>query len=123
MEKSITTSIPHVSRGRLDEIGMGDPMFTAELIDIMLEDGALRVQKIRAASLAENQEEIGKLAHSLKGAALNVGALELANLCAIMDEAVRKLGTACTSEQIKHLEQEFTDVATELMQIKSELTA
>lgn len=123
MENSITTSSPHVSRGRLDEIGMGDPVFTAELIDIMLEDGTLRVQKIRAACHAGYQEEVGKLAHSLKGAALNVGALALANLCASIDESVRKLGTPCTGEQIGLLEQEFADVAHELSQIKGELTA
>ncbi len=102
---------------------MGDPVFTAELIDIMLEDGATRIQKIRAACQAGFQDEVGKLAHSLKGAALNVGALSLANMCAAIDEAVRKHGTPCTGDQVATLAQEFADVSHELTLIKSELSA
>lgn len=123
MNNDMTSETKHVSRGRLDEIGMGDPVFTAELIDIMIEDGLSRVRHIRAAFEAQRMEELGKIAHSLKGAALNVGAAELANLCASIDDTVRKLGQTIEGAKILAVEQEFDDVARELGAIKLELTA
>lgn len=123
MENPIASSIQHVNRARLDEIGMGDPAFTAEIIEIMLEDGATRVKNIRAACNSGFFEEAGKLAHSLKGAALNVGASELANLCAVIDETVRKRGLPCPDELVGSIEKEFTIVADELNRIKCELSA
>jgi HPt (histidine-containing phosphotransfer) domain-containing protein len=107
----------------LDEIGMGDPMFTAELIDIMLEDGASKIRNIRSACEAGKHEEVGKLAHSLKGAALNIGAGSLASLCANIDDTVRKLGQLSSAEQVDCVEIEFNVVASELSSIKRELTA
>lgn len=123
MTNSIASSNQHVNRSRLDEIGMGDPLFTAEIIDIMLEDGAMRVKNIRAACNSGYFDEAGKLAHSLKGAALNVGASELANMCALIDDSVRKSGVQFPAELVSEIEAEFTAVAVELSQIKSELSA
>ncbi len=112
---------PHVSRNRLDEIGMGDPSFTAELIDIMLEDGYSRVHMLRQAFDAQEMESVGKLAHSLKGAALNVGANALADLCASIDDTARNLRVLVEAGRIEALEQEFAHVSHELLIIKSEL--
>ncbi len=123
MDNAMTSSLVHVSRGRLDEIGMGDPSFTVELIEIMISDGGERVQKLRAAFEARRFEEVGKVAHSLKGAALNVGALSLATLCANIDEIVRKLNSEITADHVNSLETEFEFVANELEQIRSELIA
>ncbi len=123
MKNSITLLTTHVSRGRLDDIGMGDPNFTVELIDIMIEDGSQRVQKLRTAHNLQHFEEVGKIAHSLKGAALNVGAMTLAQLCAEIDETIRSLSEAITPEQVALVEAEFTSVVEELKQIKSEITA
>lgn len=123
MNNDMTSETKHVSRSRLDEIGMGDPAFTVELINIMLEDGSMRVTQIRAAYEAQRIEEMGKIAHSLKGAALNVGAAELAHLCAFIDDTVRKLGQTIEANSILAVEQEFNDVARELGEIKSELIA
>ncbi|MCL4305039.1 Hpt domain-containing protein [bacterium] len=118
----MSTISPHVSRSRLDEIGMGDPSFTAELIDIMLEDGNSRVHMLRQAYEAQEMESVGKLAHSLKGAALNVGANALADLCASIDDTARKLRILVEASRIEALEQEFAHVSHELLTIKSELT-
>lgn len=118
----MSTISPHVSRSRLDEIGMGDPSFTAELIDIMLDDGNSRVHMLRQAYEAQEMESVGKLAHSLKGAALNVGANALADLCASIDDTARKLRILVEESRIEALEQEFAHVSHELLTIKSELT-
>ncbi|MCB9368863.1 MAG: Hpt domain-containing protein [Calditrichaeota bacterium] len=112
-----------MSRARLDEIGMGDPSFTVDLIDIMLVDGMERIEKIRASFTTGDCEEVGRTAHSLKGAALNVGALTLATLCAEIDDTVRKLRIAITDDQVDKVEEEFSLVKEELLNIKSELSA
>lgn len=113
----------HVSRARLDEIGLGDPEFTIELIDMMLVDGLKRVEDMRRA-LAENRvSDVGKTAHSLKGACLNIGARDLANLCAAIDETVRKLNGSLDQSTVEQVALEFRAVSEELVQIKSELTA
>jgi HPt (histidine-containing phosphotransfer) domain-containing protein len=63
-----------IDRARLEEIGMGDMEFTREIIDIMIEDGKERIRAIREAYDQQTWETVGREAHSLKGAALNVGA-------------------------------------------------
>jgi HPt (histidine-containing phosphotransfer) domain-containing protein len=123
MINSITSSPPHVSRGRLDEIGMGDPSFTIDLIDIMVEDGKMRVETIRKAFDAGDADEVGRTAHSLKGAALNVGAINLAALCADLDDSARKTRITITQDQVEKVELEFALVREELLSIRSELSA
>ncbi|MCB9365935.1 MAG: Hpt domain-containing protein [Calditrichaeota bacterium] len=114
---------PHVSRGRLEEIGLGDPSFTVELIDIMLSDGQLRVSKLRDAFDAASFEDVGRIAHSLKGAALNIGAGKLAELCSEIDKTVRKLNETIEAQRVEALEAEFRVVASELSSIRSELAS
>jgi HPt (histidine-containing phosphotransfer) domain-containing protein len=114
---------PHVSRARLDEIGMGDPEFTIELIDMMLEDGLKRVEDMARAFAEHRSTDVGRLAHSLKGACLNIGALELASLCASIDETVRKLNETLDSNAVTQVSEEFHAVAEELVQIKRELAS
>ena len=65
--------------------------------------------------------DVGALAHSLKGAALNIGASNLATLCASIDDTVRKLGLTIEAQRIAELEREFSDVARELNDIKDAL--
>ncbi|MBK8128303.1 MAG: Hpt domain-containing protein [bacterium] len=121
MSNSIATSV-HVQRSRLDEIGLGDPDFTIELIDIMLEDGLERTRTLRAAYQAERMAEVAAIAHALKGSALNIGAVTLAQLCAEIDNTVRKLGQMISEQDVAMVEVEFSIVADELTTIKRDLT-
>lgn len=121
MSNSIATSV-HVQRSRLDEIGLGDPDFTIELIDIMLEDGLERTRTLRAAYQAERMAEVAAIAHALKGSALNIGAVTLAQMCAEIDNTVRKLGQMISEQDVAMVEVEFSIVADELTTIKRDLT-
>lgn len=112
-----------IQRSRLDEIGLGDPDFTIELIDIMLEDGAERVRQMRAALMADRPSELGRVAHALKGSALNIGALQLAALCAEIDNAVRIGGSTVAEDKIAEVESAFAQASAELSSIKRELSA
>jgi len=122
MTNAITTS-DNVQRARLDEIGLGDPEFTIELIDIMLEDGAERVRQMRAAFAAEQITELGRVAHALKGSALNIGAIALAGLCAEIDNSIRLTGAKVSESKISEVEAAFAGASAELSSIKQELSA
>jgi HPt (histidine-containing phosphotransfer) domain-containing protein len=109
-----------IDRDRLEEIGMGDAEFTREIIDMLIEDGKERIRLIREAYNQQTWEIVGREAHSLKGAALNVGANSLAQLCATIDDTVRKLKIAIDATQIEQVESEFELVTQELRSIASE---
>ena len=99
---------------RLLEAGMGDPEFTRELADMMLTDSSERLQKLRAAVEAEQWEAAGREAHSLKGAALNVGANDLARLCAEVEDHLRILQNTVGSAAIDAITAEFQAVSAEI---------
>ncbi len=112
-----------VDRARLEEIGMGDDEFTCEIINMMLEDGVERIRLIREAYKDQTWDTVGREAHSLKGAALNVGANGLAELCANIDDMVRKLKTTIEENMLDQVESEFELVKSELSTIVSELNS
>lgn len=110
-----------IDRSRLEEIGMGDAEFTRDIINMMIEDGAERIRMIRAAYNDQTWETVGREAHSLKGAALNVGANSLAELCATIDNTVRKLKSTIEASMLDQVESEFELVKQELTTIVSDL--
>jgi HPt (histidine-containing phosphotransfer) domain-containing protein len=112
-----------IDRARLEEIGMGDNEFTRDIINMMLEDGVERLRLIREAYQEQTWETVGREAHSLKGAALNVGANTLAELCATIDDTVRKLKSTIEEKMLDKVENEFELVKHELTTIVSELNA
>jgi HPt (histidine-containing phosphotransfer) domain-containing protein len=116
-------STERIDRSRLEEIGMGDTTFTLEIIQMMIQDGEARVKAIREACDHQTWDAAGKEAHSLKGSALNVGAFELAKLCAQIDDAARTLKSTVETAMVETVEQEFESVRQQLLQIRSELEA
>ena len=106
-----------IDRERLNEISMGDAEFIREIVQMMIEDGEQRVLAIRAAYTKQEWEMLGREAHSLKGAALNVGAKELASLCAAIDDAARKLKSTIKESAVENVEAEFSVVKDELKSI------
>ncbi|MBI5058273.1 Hpt domain-containing protein [candidate division KSB1 bacterium] len=95
------------NRERLSEAGMGDPEFIRELAQMMLSDGEERVRKLQAAATATDWETAGQIAHSMKGAALTVGAEDLAALCATVDDSVRRLQCTDGAAAIDAIAAEF----------------
>ncbi|HEX5015902.1 MAG TPA: Hpt domain-containing protein [Candidatus Limnocylindrales bacterium] len=72
----------------LDMTG-GDQAFVDELVDTYLEEGERLVAGLRAAAAAGSIAELVRPAHSLKSSSLNVGALELGELCRALEEEAR----------------------------------
>jgi HPt (histidine-containing phosphotransfer) domain-containing protein len=79
----------------LKDISMDDQDFAHELVRIFLEDSAIQLQRLRAAVDRADCREVAEVAHRLKGAAGNVGAEILAETCAALESAARRLEPAC----------------------------
>jgi HPt (histidine-containing phosphotransfer) domain-containing protein len=67
----------------------GEIEFVDELVDTYLDDGAAQVGSLRAAASGGDIETLTRAAHSLKSGSLNVGALELGELCRALEEVGR----------------------------------
>ena len=79
--------------GRLRELGApGDSSFFREILGLFLADAPRRMAGLGDALEAGHAAEAGRLAHSLKGSAANLGARRLAELCADL-EAMGERGT------------------------------
>ena len=63
--------------------------FLAEIIDVYLEDADERLLAIEPAVEQCDWEAVGKVAHALKSASANVGAVAFANVCGRVEAAAR----------------------------------
>lgn len=69
--------------------GEGGPSALAELIGIFLEDLPKKTDEIESALRQAGFDELGRVAHALRGAASSIGAAQLALLCGSVVDAVR----------------------------------
>jgi two-component system, sensor histidine kinase len=84
-----------------------------EIIDLFLQTTPLRLDGLRELARKGALGELVSLAHSLRGAALQLGARELARLCADAQAAARS-EPARLAEVFAQLEDEFREVAATL---------
>jgi HPt (histidine-containing phosphotransfer) domain-containing protein len=73
----------------LVEMTGGDLAFVDELVDTYLEEGDRLVEDLIVAATAGEIEAMVRPAHSMKSSSLNVGALELGELCRALEENAR----------------------------------
>ena len=73
----------------LVEMTGGDLAFIDELVDTYLDDGAAQIEALRAAVESGVVADLVRPAHSMKSSSLNVGALELGELCRALEEHAR----------------------------------
>jgi len=73
----------------LVEMTGGDLAFVDELVDTYLEEGDRLVEDLIVAATAGDIEAMVRPAHSMKSSSLNVGALELGELCRALEENAR----------------------------------
>lgn len=112
-----------VDRNRLREATLDDAEFMGELVEVYLTDAASQLAALEKAIASADWEATGKTAHRLRGASSNVGAQELARLCADL-EVRSSQGLAVEESSGEGLRGEFERVVVALqdcvMQAKSE---
>ena len=89
----------------LVEMTGGEMDFVDELVDTFLEDGERQLDAMRAAVEQGDIASLTRAAHSLKSGSLNVGALQLGELCRTIEAAGR-------SDSIPHPAEWVASIAT-----------
>lgn len=112
---------PRLNLEQLREMGMGDAEFIRELADMMVDDSRTRLENMKQAHQQQDWQALGKEAHSLKGAALNVGAEVLAEMCAEAEKTARYDGNPVSLEAIQAIAAELEFTASELNRVISEM--
>jgi len=65
----------------------GDQLLLRELVGIFVDDGPKRLETLRAAMTAADIQQLGQVAHSLKGSAAILGAARLQESAMALEEA------------------------------------
>lgn len=93
----------------------GEPDLIVELIDLYLEDAPRRIADLQAAIAGADQLALKRTAHSLRGSSANLGARQVAALCAELeyldDSDTWQRGSALLTrlaQAFAHVQQAFT---------------
>jgi HPt (histidine-containing phosphotransfer) domain-containing protein len=82
----MSSPIDAATMANLLEITGGDQGFVDELVDTYISEGGRIVGELVAAAEAGSLPDLVRPAHSLKSSSLNVGALELGELCRQLEQ-------------------------------------
>ena len=83
----------------LREIAAGDADFLRDLVEIYARDARKSLNALQVAADSNDLEELGKLAHSLKGSSRYLGAVQVATLAENIEKQAgrKKITEAVTS--------------------------
>ncbi|HEX2109527.1 MAG TPA: response regulator [Rubrobacteraceae bacterium] len=85
----------------------GEPGFVAELAEMFLRDAETRIGTLRDDANTSEFGSIERTAHSLKGSCSNMGAANMAAICADLEQAAAARDSGRTYQLLEHLEAEF----------------
>jgi HPt (histidine-containing phosphotransfer) domain-containing protein len=108
---------PAIDLVRMREAADGDDEFLKQLVEVFLDDTALRMKELNAALAARDGRNIGRTAHQLKGSSANVGATMLFDLAKTLEKMGQGNELSGASEIIAGLETEYARVRQELERI------
>lgn len=83
--------------------GDGDDSFFKEIIDLYEEQAQGLIDEIKSHAETGNADELGKTAHTLKGASLNIGAKLFADVCKNIELAGKNNNISDIDSEIKKL--------------------
>ena len=114
-----------IDRTRIAELielgGEGDPHFVQDLLERFIADAGTRMVSLKEAAAGDRWDEVKKIGHALKGSCMNLGLVQLADLC----KGIEAAGAAEQQEEgkklIAELEIDFADTVQVLQ--KDYLTA
>lgn len=94
-----------------------------DLIQTFLDDAPGNVQKIQEAFAAEQMEELGVLAHTMKGSSATLGVMRFSEYCRQIEAACKNNESIDFAGVIKELTAEFTTAQETLAQWRDKLQA
>ena len=99
----------------LVEMTGGEMDFVDELVDTYLEDGANQLAAMEAAAAAGDVEALTRAAHSMKSGSVNVGALDLGELCRSLKERGRAGSVPDAAGQVAAIDAGFAGAGAALL--------
>ena len=87
--------------------GPGEPDVYMEVAQLFLADVPINLTALGAAIAAQSVESVEKIAHRLRGGALEMGALRMAPLCAAIEQAARDGSLEHAAARAESLDREF----------------
>jgi two-component system, sensor histidine kinase and response regulator len=98
-EEQLGSAIDDETFAQLRELEEVDPSFLKRLYEMFQNNVARRLDEVQKALDAEDADQMGKAAHSLKGSSGNIGALRMAKICLEL-ELMGKTGRCERAPQI-----------------------
>jgi HPt (histidine-containing phosphotransfer) domain-containing protein len=95
----------------------GEDDIFAEVARLFLEDVPAHVSALCEAIAAGNTLSVAQIAHSLKGNALEIGAVRMAPVCAAIENAAREGSLEGAATRAAKLEHEFAITRDTLQQV------
>jgi HPt (histidine-containing phosphotransfer) domain-containing protein len=89
-------------------LGGTNQRFLSELIDIFLQESVERLTRLKEAAAKNEAEAVRRLAHTQRGASMNLGAQRLARLCDELETNGSE--PQAMLEMIDRIEREFVQV-------------
>ena len=91
-------------------LSMGSPALVIELLEMFIDDLEEREQALHVAAARRDIGEIQSIAHSLKGASLNLGLKHTAQRCAALEEQAKGGATAACVVGVEELSVHFVEL-------------
>jgi HPt (histidine-containing phosphotransfer) domain-containing protein len=95
----------------------GEADIFVEVARLFLEDVPVHVSALSAAIAAGNAPTVARIAHSLRGNALEIGAVRMAPVCAAIENAARAGSLEGAVARAENLEREFAVTRETLQQV------
>lgn len=90
---------------QLHELSGDDHEFEQELLQIFFQDCQVQMERLQEAWRVSDLAEVRQVAHHIKGASANVGAIALSQLAAQLEEDARNLNSAPITASLQVLSQ------------------
>jgi len=108
---------------RLRDVSMEDSDFMIELVDLFLDDMPEQLDCLRTAIEQADSDSTAKAAHRIKGAAGNVGADRLSQICGELEQSSRVAEAAPSQAALAEIELEWGRVRDGFGALKDETTS
>lgn len=108
---------------RLRDVTMEDTDFMIELVDLFLDDMPEQLEWLRKAVEQADSDSTAKAAHRIKGAAGNVGADRLSQICGELEQTSRATEAAPSQAALAEIELEWVRVREDFGALKDETTS
>ncbi|HOK04443.1 MAG TPA: Hpt domain-containing protein [Victivallales bacterium] len=120
MEDMNNCELKILNKHSLLERLMGDKELISEILKVFLEDAPRQIQNIKISMQNTQIENARDAAHSLKGAAGNIGAEKLYNKARDLEYALRDKNLNLINPLLAEVERLFNELKTEIQNFLSE---